>query len=83
VDRQPPRLRQRQIDDTTPAATDYPANGTIFDELDAHGISWKDYFSTTPSTELFAQPLAAADPSALTCSVTGPGTIPPPGSVTG
>jgi len=30
-----------------------------------------------------AQPLAAADPSALTCSVTGPGTIPPPGSVTG
>ena len=34
-----------QIDDTTPAATDYPANGTIFDELDAHGISWKDYFT--------------------------------------
>ena len=42
-----------QIDDTTPAVTDYPANGTIFDELDAHGISWKDYFSTTPSAELF------------------------------
>ena len=38
-----------------PAATDYPANGTIFDELDAHGISWKDYFSTTASTELFPQ----------------------------
>ncbi len=31
----------------------YPANGTIFDELDAHGITWKDYFATTPSTELF------------------------------
>ena len=30
-----------------------------------------------------AQPLAVADPSALSCSVTGPGTIPPPGSVTG
>ena len=42
-----------QIDDTTPALTDYPANGTIFDELDAHGISWKDYFSTTPSAGLF------------------------------
>ena len=42
-----------QIDDTTPAATDYPAHGTIFDELDAHGITWKDYFSTTASTELF------------------------------
>ena len=42
-----------QIDDTTPAVTDYPANGTIFDELDAHAISWKDYFSTTPSAELF------------------------------
>ncbi len=42
-----------QIDDTTPAATDYPANGAIFDELGAHGITWKDYFSTTASTELF------------------------------
>jgi hypothetical protein len=30
-----------------------------------------------------AQPLAVADPSALSCSVTGPGTIPPPGSLTG
>jgi len=37
------------IDDTTPATTDYPANG----------------------------------PSSLTCSTTGPGTIPPSGSVTG
>jgi len=42
-----------QIDDFPPAATDYPANGTIFDELDAHGISWKNYFSTTSSLELF------------------------------
>jgi phospholipase C len=42
-----------QIDDTTPALTDYPANGTIFDELDKHGITWKDYFSTTSSLELF------------------------------
>ena len=28
-----------------------------------------------------AQPLAVTDPSALSCSVNGPGTIPPPGSV--
>jgi phospholipase C len=42
-----------QIDDTTPAATDFPANGTIFDTLDAHGIAWKNYISTSSSTELF------------------------------
>src|SRR5215469_15476131 len=42
-----------QIDDTTPALTDYPANGTIFDELDAHGITWKNYYSSTSSLELF------------------------------
>jgi phospholipase C len=30
-----------------------------------------------------ATPIATADPSSLTCSTTGPGTIPPPGSVTG
>jgi hypothetical protein len=30
-----------------------------------------------------AQPLAVTDPSALSCSVTGPGTIPPAGSVSG
>ena len=42
-----------QIDDTTPGLTDYPANGTIFDELDAQGITWKNYFSTASSLELF------------------------------
>ena len=34
-----------QVDDTLPAQTDYPANGTIFDRLDAHGITWKDYYT--------------------------------------
>jgi len=29
-----------------------------------------------------AQPLAVTAPSALSCGVTGPGTIPPPGSIT-
>lgn len=48
-----------QVNDTQPALTDYPANGTIFDQLDAHGITWKDYYTNTnpllASTELFPQ----------------------------
>jgi phospholipase C len=36
-----------QINDTLPALTDYPANGTIFDALDAAGVTWKDYYSST------------------------------------
>jgi phospholipase C len=32
-----------QINDTLPTLTDYPPNGTIFDRLDAAGVSWKDY----------------------------------------
>jgi phospholipase C len=39
------------VDDTLP--TGIPANGTIFDALDAHGISWRNYYVTTPSTLLF------------------------------
>jgi phospholipase C len=31
----------------------YPKNGTIFDWLNKHGISWKDYWSSTPSTLLW------------------------------
>ena len=38
------------IDDTTPANTDYPANGTIFDQFDAHGITWKDYIASAVPT---------------------------------
>jgi phospholipase C len=34
----------------------------------------------TPPT--LAQPLVDTDPNALACNVSGPGTIPPPGSVT-
>jgi phospholipase C len=32
--------------------TDAP-NGTIFDRLDAHGISWKNYYPDVPSVALF------------------------------
>ena len=42
-----------QIDDIGVNLTDYPANGTIFDTLDAHGISWKNYWTTSSSLELF------------------------------
>jgi phospholipase C len=42
-----------QVNDTLPSLTDYPANGTIYDRLDAHGITWKDYFSTLPTVELY------------------------------
>ena len=44
-----------QVNDTIPALTDYPANGTIFDQLDKYSITWKDYFTTLPSVELFPQ----------------------------
>ncbi len=34
------------------SATDAP-NGTIFDRLDSHGITWKDYFPDLPTAALF------------------------------
>jgi phospholipase C len=43
------------INDTVPALTDYPPNGTIFDKLDAAGVSWKDYYTTLPTVELYPQ----------------------------
>src|SRR5580700_7701549 len=36
-----------QVDDTLPNLTDYPPNGTLFDRLDAAGVAWKDYYSST------------------------------------
>jgi len=39
------------VNDTLPSGT--PARGTIFDLLDAHHITWRNYYSTTPSTLLF------------------------------
>jgi phospholipase C len=60
-----------------PALTYRDANAApMLDMLDLHHPA----FATPPK---LAQPLAVADPSALTCSVTGPGTIPPPDSITG
>jgi phospholipase C len=50
------------INDTYPVAL--PPNGTIFDSLDRHGISWKNYYSNTPSSLVYigqaTQPSIAA-----------------------
>ena len=43
------------INDTLPALSDYPPNGTIFDPLDAAAVTWKDYFTTLPTVELYPQ----------------------------
>jgi phospholipase C len=60
-----------------PALTYRDANAApMLDMLDLRRPS----FAEPPG---LAPPLAVADPSALSCSVTGPGTIPPAGSVTG
>ena len=41
-----------------------PANGTIFDRLDAHGISWANYFTDLPQTVLIPQ-VAKSNPTKL------------------
>jgi phospholipase C len=46
------------INDTTPAFTDYPANGTIFDRLDAVGVTWKDYYTSTLTLDGLTLPSA-------------------------
>jgi phospholipase C len=52
-----------RIDNSGPEAVlaPSPANGLIFDQLDAHGISWKDYFSAVPSVGLFRSAVAKPD----------------------
>lgn len=41
-----------------------PPNGTIFERLDTHGISWRNYFTNLPQVALFP-PVASAHPNAL------------------
>jgi phospholipase C len=38
--------------DLSNVTTNYPANGTIWDQLSKHGITWKNYFSDAPSTAI-------------------------------
>jgi phospholipase C len=42
-------------DDTIPSLTSYPPNGTIFDKVHDAGLSWKDYYSTSSTTELYPE----------------------------
>jgi phospholipase C len=39
------------INDSLPL--ELPPNGVIFDQFDAHGITWKDYYSSVPSLGVF------------------------------
>ncbi len=41
------------VNDGVPDPLSYPENGTIFDRLDEAGVSWKDYYSTVSTTELY------------------------------
>jgi phospholipase C len=42
------------IDNPVPGPTDpAPPNGTIFDVLNAHSVSWRNYFTDLPQTALF------------------------------
>ncbi len=40
------------LGDTFPSAA--PPNGTVFQALDTHGISWKNYYSSLPSTLIWS-----------------------------
>ncbi len=42
-----------QVNDTTPGPADYPPSGTLMDRLDAHGISWRDYYTSIPTALLY------------------------------
>ena len=59
-----------QVDDTTPGPADYPPNGTIFDRLDAHGISWRDYYTGLATVELYP-PLYARNAGTKVVPVAG------------
>jgi phospholipase C len=42
-----------QVWKLAPIPSEYPKNGTVFDQLNAHGISWRDYWSSTPTALLW------------------------------
>ncbi len=41
------------VNDGVPNPLTYPKNGTIFDRLDAAGVSWKNYHSVLSTTQLY------------------------------
>jgi phospholipase C len=42
------------VDDTIPSLV-YPKNGTIFDKVHDAGLSWRDYYTTSATTELYPE----------------------------
>ncbi len=40
------------VSTTTSSLTEYPPNGTIFDQLSKYGISWRDYYSDLPQAAI-------------------------------
>jgi phospholipase C len=48
--------------DSSGISTTDPPNGTIFDRLNDHGISWKDYYPDVPSCALF-EPVFFGNPT--------------------
>jgi hypothetical protein len=51
--------------------------------LDMIDLRRPSFSEPPPLAQPLTQPLTDTDQGALTCGVTGPGTIPPPGSITG
>jgi phospholipase C len=69
------------VDDTEPALTDYPANGTIFDAVAAVGLTWRDYETEFPPTvalypELYLKNTANVVPIADFYTDAANGTLP-------
>jgi phospholipase C len=70
-----------QVNDTLPNLTDYPAGGTIYDQLNAQGITWKDYYTALPATvelypKLYFDNLANVVPIADFFTDAAAGTLP-------
>jgi phospholipase C len=42
------------VDDTFPSSA-YPPNGTIFDKVHDAGLTWRDYYTTSATTELYPE----------------------------
>ena len=64
--------------DTIPPVVGYrPITGTIFDQLDKHGVSWADYFEETPQDASF-RPIDSHNLSLATffLQASGVGTLP-------
>jgi phospholipase C len=53
-----------------------PITGTIFDRMDAAGVSWKDYFSDLPYAAIFALPSGHTSPLGAFIAAAAAGTLP-------